>query len=390
VESSVAGVAELAWILGQDPEQAFKEAEARERAWATRKADSDPAEHRPKKIQRLSSFHWMARVDKQIEWSTGTGLSQFQYDKPIPARGDPWTWKRLAISPDRESSGVCALNAMKHRLHLNAWVCFDWSHDCHNDFDLALDAAGLHYFLMTFVLVANVPCADWNSGAKWQQVKATMDSYFASGDPHASPMFQKIAPRILESLPDAGVITSMKDPLMEVWNRTAAACPWHKKDAKLEVSRFLGPLQRVKADLRHAPLYELAYTVTCLHMDLLHGKKFLEVHFSGLSPTVESAGGATTSKKMAAEEKTLRASCKNPLVLAMVFWSDPGNIKRLGIISQVGNELLRWQSQQVTDLREFGKVPKFLFMQCSGMFCDSLAKMFNALSSEAFGQITSP
>ena len=305
---------------------------------------------------------------------------QFQYAQPVPDRGDPFSWKRLAISPDREGPGVCAINCMRAHLRLNVWACWDWSHDVHNDFELALDAAKLHYWMMHVVLVANDPCLDWGSGHRWRQVKAVMDAYFAVQNPHAVPLFVSMAGQIMDTMPDAGEVMASEDPTMELWQRTRSSCPWNNKGEKLKLSRFLGPLQRVRREVANAPLLQLSYTATCLQLDTLHGAGFLRRHLRGMS-SVPGSTGHPTSDRANQDDRALR-NCGNALTVACMFWSASLNVRRLQVVSTVGDALLAWQSQQSKDLREAGEVPKFMFLQCGGLFMQSLSKVVRALATE--------
>lgn len=331
----------------------------------------------------MPSYQWLCRMEHQLNWSTGSGLGQFRYDKPVHERGDPSEWRRLAISPDREAIGVCGINCLKNHLRCNVWACWDWSHDAHNDFELGLDVAKLNFFVKTFVLVANIPCADWNTGHKWQQVKSVMTNYFEEKDPHSLPLFMSMVPRIMDSLADSGEVVASSDAVMDIWHRVQEACPWKKKDAKLKTSRFLGPLQRVKKELAHAPLYELAYTATCLQLDMLHGAGFMKVHIKGLSSKVETASSSTSTAATAAgEERALRSSCGNALTLGCMFWSDSTNVRKLAIITSVGENLLRWHQKQITELREHGALPRFLFCQVGGVFMQTLGHILRTLACE--------
>ena len=69
---------------------------------------------RPKRWARVPSFQCFSHLGYQMFWSIGRGLDSFAYSAPVEQRGGPFQWARLAVSPDWDNTGICALGAMKN------------------------------------------------------------------------------------------------------------------------------------------------------------------------------------------------------------------------------------------------------------------------------------
>lgn len=150
----------------------------------------------------------------------------------------------------------------------------------------------------------------------------------------------------------------------------------------MQVSRFLGLIQRARDEIPRASSRLLAYTLACIELDYLHGQNFAKVHLRGETTAPETAGQTTSTKKLGAEEKAVRSGCQNTMVLACIFWSEPSNHTKLRIVSTCTRSMLAWHKKQNSELRSTDASGPFVLQQVSGGFLRTLAECFSVLRRE--------
>lgn len=185
---------------------------------------------------------------------------------------------------------VCATNMMVGPLRLNLTVWWDLSHGVHNDVDLAFHSSDLWLFMLLFVVVANVPCAPWNENKRWQQARSVMDNFYARVRPQDCPLFLSMLAPLMDELGCGAEVLSSASPEAALWNFVHDASPWQWKDEKLQVSRFLGMVQRAGEEAQRAHRRLLACLLACLELDYLHGPNFNKVQVTSAPTAPETAG----------------------------------------------------------------------------------------------------
>lgn len=354
-----------------------------QRKFLKRGLDGDQAELRPRKRKRVPSYTWLRFIDNTLSWSSGQGLCQFQYLAPLHERPDPFSWRRLALAPDQGADGVCATNMLAGPLRANVFVAWDLNHSVHNDVELSFQNSDMWTFMMTFVVVANVPCAPWGEGKRWRQARGVMDEFYRCVNPQDCPMFLSLQSALIEEFDCAAEVLSAPMPEQVLWEKVHMSSPWQWKDEKLVVNRFLGMVQRAEEEASRSASRQFAYTLACLQLDYLAGGGVRKISLPrGAGTAPETASAATSSKRVGAEEKALRSGCQNTMVLACLFWNDPLNVVRLRLVQTVTKSTLAWHKRQNHMVRNSEGARAFLLEQARGGFMAALAAVFSPMRSE--------
>ena len=82
----------------------------------------------------------------------------------------------------------------------------------------------------------------------------------------------------------------------------------------------------------------------------------------------------------AAEEKALRASCQNNMVIATMMMLDPENMLRLRAVVKATESQQQWHVDQSKTLRNVTANAAWLMNQAKGDFLQSLATAFQTMS----------
>lgn len=115
------------------------------------------------------------------------------------------------------------------------------------------------------------------------------------------------------------------------------------------------------------------------------GSEKFKKFFIGREPTNTSAGpsDSTSSKNISATEKALRASCQNPVVMAVCFLNDHLNRRKLQIYCAVGHSVKRWHQEQAYQLRSCGASLTWLRAQIiEGQYRAHLVDIWHTLQQD--------
>ena len=110
-----------------------------------------------------------------------------------------------------------------------------------------------------------------------------------------------------------------------------------------------------------------------------YGVKFMNVHVRAGTEPATSTGG----RRPADEERALRSSCQNSMVLGAMFLSDPDNYRKLQCTSLVSAVWEEWFSVQSETLRTAEASKIWLLDQLTGGFMSVVSKSLAQLSSAA-------
>lgn len=372
---------ELGALCGESEAIVAQQQRSRQKAWMKRSAESDTKNWRPVKRRRVAAYTWMRALDGQLEWATGSGLAQFALEpgSDEASWGDLLKLPRLVVSPDQGSDIVAAANYMLGPLTMNVMFAWDPSHSVHNDCELGLSQSGLWVFMLCFIVIANVPCAPWGENERWMQCKAIMREA-SHGRPQDCPLFMSMLAELTDELGDDGIF-DMDEPEAAIWQKVFDGAPWEWKAEKLKVSRFLGMIQRAKEEVRKSARRHFQYVLAGIETDVLHGGQFRKVHLSSITEP-GTVGQPTSSARVSAEEKTLRASTQNTLAIAAMFWSDTAKLHRLKLIVAISTSALEWHQEQNTMLRDKNMTSIWAMGQLDHGFLRNLEACFNTMRQQ--------
>ena len=263
-----------------------------------------------------------------------------------------------------QTAGV-GLVFLERQLGLNITRVPDPSHDVTNDVALAISRVGMKPHSILMQACWNMLHGPWGQDTIFQQGREAMEEVWENASPSEEPLWQRFAARIMS---DIGWADRIGDENIEedLWRHCQENSPWRKKTCKMSSSRFMGYTSKSIAErpFWHQRLW--AYTHIALELDWLKGKAFQRM----VLPREEALhdGEVPRLAAPAADEKLLRQSCQNALVLAILFMDNADNLAKQNILTHVASSWLPWHQEQNRRLRQCGEAETWLREQSTGAF----------------------
>lgn len=304
--------------------------------------------------------------------ATGQGLEQYVQPEKMGDRGRPETWRRLCLTVDQESSGVCAAQFLERVCSLNIEKWWDFSHSNWRDIIASTKAIWPH--ALVALMSCNVPHGPWADDMRHSQCKTAMTELFRTTMPGQNPLFLFVQDQLIVEGQRQDIL-GLPDPDMELWRRCEAYAPWNNKVHKCVVNHFMGMRRRDKEETHVWTWRSLAYQFASLECGFYKGSRFERVVIKGGEE--EAAPGArTSSKRLTATDRAARSSCQNALVAASLFYAAPENCVKQKIFWMAAEPLDRWHGEQAKQTRSSCETRDFLVGFVSGGFLDVVADVF--------------
>lgn len=282
--------------------------------------------------------------------------------------------------PRPRGDGVAAFFYLSRHLQYNVDLAVDGSHGANNDLWLFLGAIGAKQLCLMLLISFNIPHGPWSEDARFSQCATAFSSLLEEQDAASCPLFQNMLPQMLNE--SAAKDLAGDDTAQNLWSYLMSENPFMRTNSKLVKSRFMAFCRFARQEAKHFTLRAFVYIYVCLEMGWLSSWQAKAVSVLG-APNGEFATGSTSSKREAAEEKALRQSCQNHMVLAAVTFGQYENGRKLRAILQLTLPLEEWHSHQNTFLRSVSASVSWSLDQVSGGFMAHLVDIARATQQEA-------
>ena len=171
-------------------------------------------------------------------------------------------------------------------------------------------------------------------------------------------------------------------PLQCIWESLKSeGGPWKTKGQKVVKSRFMAFTRRARREMAVMAQRSFCYQYTCLELDMLGAKKVIKLT---LRPDIadDPASGTTDSKRLTSEEKILRNSCQNTMVISCLMYGNMLKRQRLAVALACVEGLEKWHQEQNRRLRSVDEVLTWSLQQLSGKFMESVASILAPCASD--------
>lgn len=275
---------------------------------------------------------------------------------------------------------MCAYSFMSRRLGMNVDLTPDGSHRVNNDLWLAYQDAGIKGQMLLWLVTFNIPVGPWHTDSRWHECKEALATLLAEHEPRSCPLFMDMAPSMLSD-PAYADLSCSSDPYAALWQRLRTESPWQTKGVKVVKSRFLAFARRAARELRHIHARAFGYLYVCMEQGFLNDKS-IEQFFVRSRLAEEPAGGTTSAAHETDEEKALRKSCANNLVLGCLQFNSEDSRAYLQIAVALSVPCEKWHGEQNTRLRSVADTAPWMVEQISGKFMAGLCDIVRVISQE--------
>ena len=333
-----------------------KQVDERHRKWLKRHATTAKQGWRPRKIYRLSSKHWLAMWDNELQVSTtldGLKSLQFQEDDPAWSPSSWRTWQFCQTAQDQGGDGCCGWHAAAYHLQLNTSAVWDWAHGCCRDVELCYKHLDKFTFLLLTMIIVNVghgPGKD--EGMRFQQLQESIDHYFKTFSPHTSSLLAAHSTAILEEMEGELDVTPGETTLEALWQWLQHNHPYRKKGEKVKLCQFMGIVNGCKSLLKGWSMRLIFCEYLALEMDMLQGKDFREKILIK-QQTLQHAADLTTTSESApqVDAKVLRSCCQNALVISLMVLSVDANRRLIAVLVHTAYPVNKWMNHAIRQLK---------------------------------------
>lgn len=363
--------------------QAWASLRERQRNWVLsgggqqkRKA-SEAAAWRPTKRNRLHACRNLQYLDRQLVLAgVDGGMSQY-----LPDLSTHWaSWPVLSISWDQESSNLAGAHFL-YKLGVCTEVTWDHSHGAWNDIKQACKDCNMMTFLLSMMLVWNLPHGPSGSDLRSGQVCEMLQGLFEKSWGSVAPLFEAHSFQVLQDDGRQELLASPED-LPTMWASFVESSPFAKKGSKANLNRFMSLVREAKRESKVWTLRQISYTMVCMENDdLRHAVSGEQLQVNNLPG--KSSDRSTTANKHDVVEQALRKSPANAMVLAVQLLSSEQNRRRLRVFVECCGLVDTWFSEQNRALRSSGATLEWMLRQTSGKKCmDSLGQLWAAVTLE--------
>ena len=347
----------------KEAQQAIEDQKTRQRFWCKRRAEGGKVSWRPKKKHRVSACHWAMNVDNQIKISLGlNGLKAF-----VPSDKRDWTsWRHMNVAIDQGGDGLSACNwLMAMGCCLTIWC--DFSHGANNDINGAIKELGLWSFWLLMLVTLNVPHGPWDDDVRNAQAKEGWEETKKHYTARSAVLFQDHLPHMVDEMKPLLAKCDFTGPIEEqIWMMTSDEPALTKKGTKKKNARFLDVLRGLRELLPLWSLKLMQYEHVCIELGMVSEKQMDKLSLS--VDVSESDHKSTAPSVLTLDDKIVRGTCQNALVIACAMLGIHSHKHLINIIVNVCKPVEAWHSEQNKQLRSEASSAKWILDQLEGDF----------------------
>lgn len=243
------------------------------------------------------------------------------------------------------------------------------SHSAWNSITAAVRASGFMGFMLSLLLVFNIPHGPWADDLRSSQVLGMLEDMCKQPWSRVLPLLEQRSLDVLRESRQTHLLT---------WDKFRGENPLEKKGSKVNLNRFMSTVLEGCSQLPTWTVRRVCYEAVALELDMLGSQKLqkLMIRDSTAMAADASSGQAatksTSSRVVACINKEVRKSCDNALVTAVYILGMPTAWRRLAIFVECTVLVQRWHSAQAQAVRNVFAASSWVVEQvCGGFVTDA-------------------
>lgn len=180
---------------------------------------------RPAKRFRTGAFKNLTALGHQMKTVGLPGLIHFCR----PQVSEHWaSWPLLSLNFDQASVNVCTAHYIQYRLGGHVDVVYDMSHSAWNSVKAAARASGYMGFMLSLLLVFNIPHGPWADDLRSSQVQQMLQDMCRQPWSQVLPLLEQRAIDVLSEQGQMHLLTQ-DNTLESVWSLFVHEGPFERK-----------------------------------------------------------------------------------------------------------------------------------------------------------------
>lgn len=301
--------------------------------------------------------------------------------KELATAKPPSTWGRLSIAPDQGGDGIAAYNFLTREMHCCADLTPDPSHGSNNDIWQLFQDLGVKSQMLLWLIAFNIPMGPYQSDARFQEVRCVLDDLFSNCDPASTPLFLAMAPAMLQD-EEFKDLEAADDPTAALWERLSSESPWKTKGTKMVKSRFMAFTRKARVEVGHLGARGFGYLLACIETRFVTDKSLDKMPILNLSGEVGIGMGTTSSTLETVEEKAVRRTGANNMMLGALVYNNEDSAKLLRAMLELVAPVEVWHTNRNKVLRKAENSATWMIDQLCGHFFACLQHIVRMTKSQ--------
>ena len=242
--------------------------------------------------------------------------------------------------------------------------------------------SGNYSFVILALVAANRLHGPQETDARYQQCKEAMKSHFQVATPATSPLFREYAGRLQDAYKNDFDVEPGQEPLQALWNHVKERCLHSTKGYKANMNRFHSVISDAYRLLKESSRVLLECSYMSLEMDFLNSRVWGYMMTCQLRQRdYNNMPTSTSSKVLALDDKALRTTGANAIVITMLLLGDPYSRRLLACIVQAGLAVQSWHEHSNRELRDVHRSKLWLMAQVTCEFARHLSDIWRVKQS---------
>jgi hypothetical protein len=241
---------------------------------------------------------------------------------------------------------------------------------------------GVRSNMLLWLITFNVPHGPYESDSRFQEARKVMDDVFANHEPRDCPLFKAMLPDMLNDAEYAD-LDAEEDAEQAVWQRLKEQHPWHTKGSKLVKGRFMAFSRAARREVKHMTARGFGYLMACMEMNFITDKSLDKMVLLKAAGDEAAEMKTTSSKLETVEEKTVRKTGANNMMLAAIQCNNVDAKRLLRMVLELVAPSEEWHSEQNKRLRSTDESITWMIEQICGGFFAYLRDTIRTISSPA-------
>lgn len=292
---------------------------------------------------------------------------------------DELGWHSFTLAADQGSDGYSAMNFIQRSCGVVVQPMWCASHGSWRDFQKCVRDAGLWSFFLCLMICMNIVHGPWSEDQRHRQVTEAWCELRKRLTPSQCPLYQEWAGNILW---ERGMSQGALNPnTQDLWASLGQTTPWQLKDYKVNLNRFWHAVQKAREYATHWSTFLLGWTWLALESDLLASAAVKRLLFPTAPSADEQGRPSTDADRVGVDDRALRASCTNAVVITVLFMSSRLRLFIVRMLLTVSAPVEAWYRFQAHHCREAFANASWFQSQVRGAFMRQLYEVLQVLST---------
>lgn len=238
--------------------------------------------------------------------------------------------------------------------------------------------------VLLMLICFNLPHGpDKDEGMRFTQLQDSLEHLFRTMAPGACPLFESLAPAMLQDLGSAVPLLPGASPGESLWAFLGDKAKFPRKGYKVNLCRFMAFIREAASFLPEWSVWRFRAEYLALEMDFFQGKQFKQNLIVRQSLVNEVEHARTTDPAgIGIDAKLLRSCCQNAVcITAMVLGMDH-NKRTLAVMCHIPAPIDEWHGKTNKMCRDVASNSSWLLGQLSGEYMASLVDILAQLGKE--------